>query len=166
MRMSFPEVKRDPLDSRNGPKDELEALREAGHVTDCPEFSQTANRFNRGMVHDSAFPCTCIRTSLLRFTERAFHFHGPTKLLVDSPVVAVALEAYRKENQRNIKSGVEQELDGCPVERWLFPSGELLVPRGDATELKKRATPENIIREDDFPAELAVLAELCPLPLK
>jgi hypothetical protein len=40
--------------------------RYADHDPSCPEFKQKANRHNRGLVEDSAWPCNCGLAEILK----------------------------------------------------------------------------------------------------
>lgn len=43
----------------------LRLQRYLDHDPNCPEFSQSANRHNQGLVIDTAFDCSCGLTKLL-----------------------------------------------------------------------------------------------------
>jgi|SRR6185312_14079743 len=96
-----------------------------------------------------------IRTALLSFQQAIFRFHGPRKILLDSPSVKHALEAWRPEHGRNVYP--VSTIHGVQVERWIFPFGELIVPLTDPAELTKHVKAEDIVRESDFPDHLAEL---------
>jgi hypothetical protein len=40
--------------------------RYADHDLSCPEFKQKANRHNKGLVEDSAWPCNCGLAEILK----------------------------------------------------------------------------------------------------